>query len=112
MDKEFILLTFIILGVIIMILSCLHIKENLDIKIKPTESTVINFGAHKNITYEENFFTSKMLYNLAIDRVSVDYHYDLKEAVTEYRRIDEDLLRIGQQLKESLLVRDNSQYSE
>ena len=112
MDKEFILLTFIFLGVIIMILSCCHIKENLEKNVKLVESTVINLRIDKNTIYEDSFFTSKRLYNLAIDRVSVDELYDLKEAVMEYRRIDEDLLRIGKQLKKPFSANDNSKYSK
>lgn len=112
MDKEFILLTFIFLGVIIMILSCLHIKENLNKRRKQLNGTVINLRTGKNIIYEDNIFTSKRLYNLAIDRVTVDNIYDLKEAVKEYRRIDEDLLLIGKQLQKPFSVNDSTKCSK
>ena len=112
MDKEFILLIFIFLGVIIMIQSCFHINENLIKKIKQLDGAVINLGAGRNIIYDESLFTSKRLYNLAIDRVTVDNLYDLKEAVNEYRRIDEDLLRIGRQLKKPFSANDNTKYSK
>ena len=102
MDKEFMLLAFMVLAWIILIVSCFHINENFGKKIKKVDTVdtnVINLNVNKNITYEDNPFTSKILYNLAIDRVDIDYRDDLKTAVEEYKRIDDDLLRIGRQLK-------------
>ena len=80
------------------------LNENLGKKIKQVDSTAINSNNNQNVTYEDSTyedctFTSKKLYNLAIDRVSVDAGNDLKTAIKEYRRIDEDLLQIGKQLK-------------